>query len=101
MPKITEENMPPFKRCRHGTDTKKNYGNCFIQFLALSKRNFNCIIYSGIILMSIMMKLSFFSNLTLVVGIHNKHSDPENIQNVQIIHRSNLLNIAREFYIFM
>ena len=61
---------------------QKNNGNCFIQFLALSKRNFNCIIDSGIILMSIMMKMSFFSNLTLVVGIHNKHSDPENILNV-------------------
>ena len=53
-------------------------------------------------LMSIMMKMSFFSNLTPVVGIHNKHSDPENIQIVQIIYRSNLLeDIAREFYIFM
>ena len=72
---------------------KKNNGNCFIQFLALSKRNSNyCIIDSGIIHLLptnefsiIMMKMSFFSNLTLVVGIHNKHSDPENIQNVEIM----------------
>ena len=41
--------MPPFGRCQCGMDTKENNGNCFIQFLALSKRNSNyCIIDSGI-----------------------------------------------------